>query len=196
MTDSTTTSTTIKEQRETPTLQRRIPENLQENPTEELHNGKAAELCGEKEMRNPQAMCMVAEKEKTTQQPAPRSHYPTLPRDHFEHANEENKDWYKTLVTPATVYTNTNEEVSKQAEDNRTKDNRTASKKELTENDNEGNANEVKERTSTNQLVILLQQQIVLLRQRKVILTQPVVTLTQQLRVVLLQQIVLLLLQL
>ena len=74
MTDCATTSTTMKEQLGTPTLQRRIPENLQKNPTGELHRGNAAELCGENEMKNPQATCMVAEKRKNKQQPAPR-HY-------------------------------------------------------------------------------------------------------------------------
>ena len=47
MTESTTTSTSMKEQQGTHRLQRRIPGRRQKNPTGNIHSEKAAELCGE-----------------------------------------------------------------------------------------------------------------------------------------------------
>jgi hypothetical protein len=106
-------------------------------------------LRGENETRNTPSTCKVAGAGKATQ-PTQRSHYPKLPRDEFEHTNEKKKGWYKTIITPATIFTKEEaanekeQEIKQQGDLENEKDNRskqhTASKEDLANNDKESQA--------------------------------------------------------
>ena len=106
-------------------------------------------LRGENETRNTPSTCKVAGAGKATQT-TQRSHYPKLPQDEFENTHEKKKDWYKTIITPATIFTKeeaANEkehEIKQQGDLENEKDNRskqhTALKEDLTNNDKESQA--------------------------------------------------------